>query len=116
MTAEHAERPGADALWGHGVASEADVTIAREQLRRSRLSKALLVLLPLFAYLWWRVLTHDPVRLPRMAPQEAEFVPIAGLIVMLGAARVLPVLGAGRSPHVLSRPEELDTTFYDVKS
>src|SRR5579862_3133654 len=115
MTAEHAERPGADALWGHGVATGADVTSAREQARRSRLSKALLVLLPLFAYLWWRVLTHDPIRLPRMTPREVEFVPIAVLIVMLGAALVLPLLGAGRSPHVLFRPEELDTTLADVK-
>ncbi len=115
MTAEHVDQPGAKALWGHGVATGADVTSAREQARRSRLSKALLVLLPLFAYLWWRVLTHDPIRLPRMTPREVEFVPIAVLIVMLGAALVLPLLGAGRSPHVLFRPEELDTTFDDVK-
>jgi ATP-dependent Zn protease len=115
MTADRAERPGTDALFGQGVVSEADVTSAREKLRRSRLSKALLVLLPVFAWLWWRVLTNDPIRFPRPTPREVEFVPIAALILMLAAALVLPLLGAGRSPHVLFRPEELDTTFDDVK-
>jgi len=115
MTAHHIAQPGPDGLWGHSVVGEADVTNAREQARRSRLSKALVVLLPLFGYLWWRVLTADPIRFPRMTPRVVEFFPIAILIVMLGAALVLPLIGAGRSPHVLFRPEELDTTFADVK-
>jgi cell division protease FtsH len=104
-----------DGLWGQGLIAEADVTDDRELARRGRLSKVLLVLLPLFGYLWWRVLTHDPLGSPRMTPRVVGFIPIALLIVMLGAALLVPLLGAGRSPHVLFRPEELDTTFADVK-
>ncbi|MGH9028732.1 MAG: AAA family ATPase, partial [Acidimicrobiales bacterium] len=35
--------------------------------------------------------------------------------VILGAAVLLPLLGAGRSPHVLYRPNEIDIRFSDVK-
>jgi cell division protease FtsH len=115
MSADPGDRSAAEALGGHGIVAEADVSTARERARRSRLSKALLVLLPVFAFLWWRVLTHDPLRMPRLTPREIEFIPIALLIVMLGGALLLPFVGAGRSPHVLFRPEELDTTFADVK-
>jgi len=101
---------------GHGgLVAEGDVTGDREHARLSRLSKLLVVLVPLFAYLWWRVITRDPLALPRMTPRVVEFIPIALLIVMLGAALVIPLIGAGRSPHVLFRPEELDTSFADVK-
>src|SRR6202521_3441509 len=116
MTASSEGRPmDLDGLWGHGLIAEADVTDDSELARRGRLSKVLLILLPLFGYLWWRVLTHDPLGFPRMTPRVVGFIPIALLIVMLGAALLVPLLGAGRSPHVLFRPEELDTTFADVK-
>src|SRR5690242_1118147 len=115
MRADNPERPATEALGGHSLLTDADVSSARERARRSRLSKALLVLLPVFGFLWWRVLTNDPLGLPRLTPRVVEFIPIALLIVMLGGALVIPLAGAGRSPHVLFRPEELDTTFVDVK-
>ena len=101
---------------GHGgLVAEGDVTGDREHARLSRLSKLLFVLVPLFGYLWWRVITRDPLALPRMTPRVVEFLPIVLLIVMLGAAMVVPLLGAGRSPHVLYRPDEIDASFDDVK-
>src|SRR5581483_823866 len=115
MSADNRDRSAAEALGGHSVVTEADVSNARERARRSRLSKALLVLLPLFGFLWWRVLTNDPLHMPRLTAREIEFIPVALLIVMLGGALLVPFVGAGRSPHVLFRPEELDTTFADVK-
>jgi ATP-dependent Zn protease len=117
MSARNADRQVAvgELLGGRTLVAEADVSHAREHARRSRLSKVLLVLVPLFGYLWWRVLTHDPLGSPRLTPRVVEFIPIAVLILMLGAALLVPLLGAGRSPHVLFRPEELDTTFADVR-
>ena len=50
-----------------------------------------------------------------MTPRIVEFIPIALLILMLGAALLLPLVGAGRSPHVLFRPEEIDVSLSDVK-
>src|SRR3954464_15473656 len=34
---------------------------------------------------------------------------------MLGAVLVVPMLGAGKSPHVLFRPSEIDVSMADVK-
>ena len=102
-------------LGGAALMAEGDVSDAREHARLSRLSKGLVVLIPVLTYMWWRVLTHNPLGLPRMTPRVIEFIPIALLILMLGAALLVPLVGAGRSPHVLYRPEELDTSFADVK-
>ena len=41
--------------------------------------------------------------------------PLLLLVVILGAAVLLPMLGAGRSPHVLYRSSEIDTSLDDVK-
>jgi ATP-dependent Zn protease len=37
------------------------------------------------------------------------------LIALLGTAIIVPLLGAGRSPHVLYRPSEIDVRFEDVR-
>ncbi len=95
--------------------SKADVGLSAERARRGRLSKLLLVLTALLVWLWWRILTRVPIGLPRMTPRIVEFIPIALLIVMLGAALLVPLVGAGRSPHVLIRPEEIDVSLDDVK-
>ena len=95
--------------------SQADVGLSGERARRGRLSKLLLVLTALLVWLWWRILTRVPIGLPRMTPRIVGFIPIALLILMLGAALLLPLVGAGRSPHVLFRPEEIDVSLDDVK-
>jgi ATP-dependent Zn protease len=41
--------------------------------------------------------------------------PLLLLVVILGAAVLGPLLGAGRSPHVLYRSSEIDTSLDDVK-
>ncbi len=38
-----------------------------------------------------------------------------GLILLLTAVMVVPMLAAGKSPHILYRPEELTMTFDDVR-
>jgi hypothetical protein len=104
-------------LHQHGVLGEhqSDVGRSREQGRQRRLVKVVVVLGALATWLWWRVLISDPLALPRMTPRVTAFLPIALLIVMLGAALLVPLIGAGRSPHVLYRPDELDVSFADVK-
>ena len=100
-------------LGGDDLITDGDVRAAREHHRRTRLSKGLCSA-PWLTYMWWRVLTDDPLGLPRMTPRVIEFIPIALLILMLGAALLVPLLGAGRSPHVLYRPRR-STSFADVK-
>ena len=51
---------------------------------------------------------------PHMPAGAGAYVPAILLMVVLLAAIGLPLLGAGRSPHVLYRPDEIDTTLADV--
>ncbi len=94
----------------------ADVALAREHARRRRLRKLAVVLAPVAGWLWLRMLAGDPVTIgaPRL-PFPPEFVPGLVLTMLLVLALAVPLLGAGRSPHVLFRPSEIDTRFEDVK-
>jgi ATP-dependent Zn protease len=93
----------------------ADVGITRERARRRRLSRLLLALAPVLVFLWFRLLTDNPLGLPRLTPRTIQFIPIAALIVMLGAALLIPMVASGRSPHVVYRPEEIEVGLDDVK-
>ena len=95
--------------------SDGDVPRSREHHRQSRLWRVLLLLVVVAVVLWWRIFTHNPFGLPRVTQRYVEFIPIAVLILMLGTALLVPLVGAGRSPHILLRPEELDVGFDDVK-
>ena len=96
-------------------ASKADVGATRERVRRARLWRILLILGPLTFWLWYRLAAANPVGLPRLTPKVLGFLPILILIVMLGVALMLPLVAAGRSPHVLFRPSDIDVSLDDVK-
>lgn len=93
-----------------------DVTRHREGERRRRLWRVALVLAPVATWLWWRWLSGNPVQPgpPDLPPGWAELVPGFLLVVLLGGAVVLPLLFAGRSPHVRFSPGELAVGFDDV--
>jgi ATP-dependent Zn protease len=95
----------------------ADVGATRERVRRSRLTKLAAVLLPTALWMWIRTLTGNPVRfgIPAVPVQYRDYVPAMLLIGILGLAMLLPLMAAGRSPHVLYRPSELDVSLDDVK-
>ena len=94
----------------------ADVAVSRERSRRRRLLRALCVLFPVVVWLWARILRGDSggidVPHPHIPP---ELVPGFLLVGVLVVVLVLPMLGAGRSPHVLYRPSEIDVSLDDVK-
>ncbi len=92
----------------------ADVGVSRERLRRKRLGTMAIVLGIPAAFLWWRILIGDPVdSLPIPDIDPLVLVPLlffaALLVLLLGTT-----IGAGRSPHVLYRPEQIDITLDDV--
>ena len=93
----------------------ADVAVARERARQTRLLKLALVLGPLAAWFWLRLVSGNPVQPGISNPIPVELMPALVLMVVLCAVLILPLLGAGRSPHVLYRPSELSTSFADVK-
>jgi ATP-dependent Zn protease len=94
---------------------KADVGISRERARLARLSKLLLLLSPVLAFMWWRIFSANPIRFPHLTPRVVGFLPLLVLILLLGAALLVPMIAAGRSPHVLFRPEEIDVGLDDVK-
>jgi cell division protease FtsH len=94
---------------------KADVGLSRERARVARLSKLLLLLSPVMAFLWYRIFSANPIGFPHLTPRMLGFLPLAALIVLLGAALLIPMVAAGRSPHVLFRPEEIDVGLDDVK-
>jgi cell division protease FtsH len=95
----------------------ADIAAAREAARRSRLRRVALVLALPAVFLWVRVLSGNPVGwgMPDLGPELTSYLPALGLVLLLGAAVLVPMLGAGRSPHVLYRSSEIETSLDDVK-
>ena len=94
----------------------ADVARSRERSRQRRVSR--LTLLMGFVVVWmWNQFLDGQSLIPRpsLNPVLAEALPLFLLVVILGAAVLFPFLGAGRSPHVLYRSSEIETSLADVK-
>ncbi len=66
------------------------------------------------AWLWVTALSGERA-LPALPAGLVEVLPILALVAIIGLAVVGPMLGAGRSPHVLYRPSEIDIGLDDVK-
>ncbi|MCC2322296.1 AAA family ATPase [Cellulomonas xiejunii] len=89
-----------------------DIAVDRERVRRRRVIRLCLVVLALEAYVVWSALTGRPlVVLPDVDPMIlAPVLFFVALIALLVGTQV----GAGRSPHVTYRPEQVDVTLDDV--
>lgn len=94
-----------------------DVAETRERHRQRRLKRILIVLSPFVIYWWYRFLSGDPIifGLPPIPEDFAFWLPGLILVALIGMVLVLPMLGNGRSPHVLYSPDQIDIGFDDVK-
>jgi cell division protease FtsH len=97
--------------------ANADVARSRERSRQRRLFRIAVALGFICVWMWNRVLDGQSAipGKPKLSPAIAEAMPLLLLVVILGAAVLLPLLGAGRSPHVLYRSSEIETSLNDVK-
>src|SRR3954451_9413126 len=95
----------------------ADVANVRERSRLRRLRHVVYVLGPLTVWYWVRFLSGNPVRpgLPSLGSNASMWMPGALLIGMFAVILVIPMLAAGRSPHVLYRSSEIETSLDDVR-
>jgi cell division protease FtsH len=93
-----------------------DVVRQREASRVRRVTKLAWVLVPIVVYLWHRILIDDPIRLgrPHLTENQIQFIIPMLLILMLCSVIIVPLLGAGRSPHVQFQPSEISVSFDDV--
>ena len=94
----------------------ADVALVRERSRRARLVRLVVLFGGSALWLWLRVLQGRTMTwgLPDN-PIPSEYVPGVLLVLLLSVVLVAPLLGAGRSPHVLYRSGEIDVSLDDVK-
>ena len=99
------------------TSATADVAVSRERFRQRRLRRIAIVAGVVALWMWLRVLEgHNawPAR-PQLSDSTAAWLPAVLLIALMGAALFMPLLAAGRSPHVLYRSSEIDTALDDVK-
>jgi cell division protease FtsH len=92
----------------------ADVSRVRERARRRRLMRAAFVLGSIQLYLWYRFATGNQIRLPRLPDDWGLWAPMVILVVLFGVVMLLP-LASGKSPHIMIRPEHIETGLTDVR-
>jgi cell division protease FtsH len=114
--------PGASALGalsGEGVASMAttDVGAHKAKTRSTRLQRLAGFLAVVATLLILRDVFDPGLALPTLSMPSAltPYLLPLGLILLLTAVMVVPLLAAGKSPHILYRPDELTMTFGDVR-
>lgn len=96
-------------------AGVADVGVARESSRRRRLSRIALAGVLVVAWLWASVWVGHLIGKPHLTHTEAQMLPLVGILILVALVMVVPLLAAGRSPHVRYRPEDLDVSLDDIK-
>ncbi|HVB93256.1 MAG TPA: AAA family ATPase [Acidimicrobiales bacterium] len=92
-----------------------DVARVKEHHRQSRLKRTAVLMSIPFGFFAYRDLTgHWLVSMPRIPPSMVPMVPAGVLILVLMVIMLAPLLGAGKSPHILYRPDQLDVGLDDV--
>jgi cell division protease FtsH len=117
------------ALGSGSVLRDADVGVSRERARQTRVRRLLMVLVVVAVPVVGRTAAgvvryvqgnylaaagdfHWPH--PGIPSADLPYLPGVVLIIVLLAVMAGPLLMAGRSPHVLYRPEEIGVTLADV--
>jgi cell division protease FtsH len=94
----------------------ADVFRQRERTKRKRLIRAIVVVVALDVFLWWRYSSGRPLRMPTIPegfPWEL-YIPGGLLIIAIGLMIALPLM-SGRSPHITVLPEQVEVGLTDVR-
>jgi ATP-dependent Zn protease len=95
---------------------DVDATSARERARQRRLARLAVALGLIATWLWFRAFSGNPVGwgLPRLPEGRSDLVISIGLTAVLVLVIAIPLLGAGRSPHVVLRPGDTKIRLDDV--
>jgi cell division protease FtsH len=100
---------------GDAILGSADVARAREHRRHIRLRRLVAIATLVLGWILVRSMTghsiFPSISLPHALVAES---PILIIVVMLGLVMLLPLLGAGRSPHTLIRPGETEVGLEDL--
>ncbi|HEX9717931.1 MAG TPA: AAA family ATPase [Actinomycetota bacterium] len=115
-SAVNKDRSTASLLEGSEIlrAGKADVFRVREQTRRKRVRRAIVILGGIDAYLWYRYFTNNPIDLPSLGPNAILFLPVMLIFVAIFLMMAMPLF-SGRSPHVIVRPEEIEVGLTEIR-
>lgn len=93
-----------------------DASTHREETRQRRLRSALVVLGAIFAYLLYRLIRDNPIRLgiPGWIEANPHLVIVLAVVFLLGGLIFIPLLTAGRSPHTTLRASDSKIRLDDV--
>jgi ATP-dependent Zn protease len=91
--------------------------MSRERARLRRVRRLALVLALPAAALWWRMLGGSTITwgLPSLPGGFGDYGPALGLVGLFAVVLIVPLVGAGRSPHVLYRSSDIDVSLDDVR-
>ena len=92
----------------------ADVGAARERTRQRRLGRIAVVLGAVLVWMWVRLLSGSPVGLPTLPYVDPLYLMSGGFFLLLMLVMVGSMVGQGRSPHTVFRPEQIDVGLDDV--
>ncbi|HZN16178.1 MAG TPA: AAA family ATPase, partial [Acidimicrobiales bacterium] len=97
--------------------STADVAHDRERARLGRVGRLAVAIALFDIVLWGRWAAGHPVHFgwPHLNDTWAPLLPMLIIVVLLASVVIVPMLGMGKSPHILYRPSEIDVTLADVK-
>ena len=93
-----------------------DVARYREATRQRKLGRFMVPLIGTAAYMWWRLVagySMMPFHI-RYTARLQELTPGIVLVGLFGVILVVPMLTAGRSPHIRYQASEIKTGFDDV--
>ena len=107
----------AEAGTGRLHVSRADVGVSRERSRRRRVAMLGIALMAPLLYLWGRIIGGEGFDVTNITwPTIDPMLVLPGLFFLaLIGVLVGSTLGAGRSPHVTYRPEQIDVSLDEVK-
>jgi cell division protease FtsH len=102
---------------GVSAIATTDVGVHRERSRSGRLRRLAMILAPVAILLVLRDVLDPGASLPvpHLPASLQPMLPAIALITVLVLVMVIPLVGAGRSPHILYRPDELTMGFDDVR-
>ncbi len=92
----------------------ADVGAARERTRQRRLGRIAVVLGAVLVWMWVRLLSGSPVGLPTLPYVDPLYLMSGGFFLLLMLVMVGSMVGQGRSPHTVFRPEQIEVGLDDV--
>lgn len=100
----------------HLLRGDVDVSVSRERARRKRILRIVKILTPIAIWLWYRWLTGASM-LPfewHYTRDQKQLTPAVILVFVVGLGVLLPLLMAGKSPHVRYQPTEITVGLDDV--